>query len=67
MVALLKPTRNERYGRHVGTRTPDLYRVKEQLTNIFNNFESTDGTVSHWKYSVREIIVYHDVYHDVEV
>jgi hypothetical protein len=28
----------ERYGRHVGTRTPDLYRVKVRLINTYNNF-----------------------------
>ncbi len=28
----------ERYGRHVGTRTPDLYRVKVSLTTTYNNF-----------------------------
>jgi hypothetical protein len=26
-----------KYGRHVGTRTPDLYRVKAHLFNPFNN------------------------------
>ena len=25
-------------GRHVGTRTPDLYRVKVRLTHTYNNF-----------------------------
>jgi hypothetical protein len=25
-------------GRHVGTRTPDLYRVKVSLTTTYNNF-----------------------------
>ncbi len=28
----------ENDGRHVGTRTPDLYRVKVRLTNTLNNF-----------------------------
>jgi len=29
----------EEYGRPVGTRTPDLYRVKGQLTNTLNNLD----------------------------
>ena len=34
------------YGRPEWTRTIDLFRVKELLTRIFNNFESTDGKIS---------------------
>ena len=51
-------------GRHVGTRTPDLYRVNESLTSIYNNIGSTDGDRKHWKYTVDGEVVYHDVYHD---
>ena len=51
-------------GRHVGTRTPDLYRVNESLTSIYNNIGSTDGDRKHWKYVVVDEVVYHDVYHD---
>jgi hypothetical protein len=31
-------------GRHVGTRTPDLYRVKVQLSNTSNHFHVRDET-----------------------
>jgi hypothetical protein len=52
----------ENNGRPGRTRTSDLFRVNEQLTSIFNNLESTDGIVSHGKYVVDNLIVYHDVY-----
>ena len=48
----------------MGTRTPDLYRVNESLTSIYNNIGSTDGDRKHWKYVVVDEVVYHDVYHD---
>jgi hypothetical protein len=53
----------ERIGGDDGTRTRGLCRDSEKLTSIFNNLESTDGIVSHWKYTVGEVIVYHGVYH----
>ena len=53
----------EKNGRHEETRTPDLYRVKVQANIIFNDIEDTGGTVSHWKYVMVILIVYHDVYH----
>jgi hypothetical protein len=34
----------------VGTRTPDLYRVKGQLTNTLNNLESDGDRLSTPKY-----------------
>ena len=37
-------------GRLVGTRTPDLYRVKGQLTNTLNNVESYGDRLSTPKY-----------------
>jgi len=37
-------------GRLVGTRTPDLYRVKGQLTNTLNNLESDGDRLSTPKY-----------------
>jgi hypothetical protein len=46
-----------------GTRTRGLCRDSERLTSIFNDFEGTDGTVSHRKCVASEAIVYHDVYH----
>ena len=49
----------------MGTRTPDLYRVNESLTSIYNNIGSTDGDRKHWKYTVVDEVVYHDVYHDL--
>ena len=33
----------ERYGRHVGTRTPDLYRVKGHITATLNNLHDDRG------------------------
>ena len=33
-----------KYGRHEETRTPDLYRVKVHLTNIYNNFRERGDT-----------------------
>jgi hypothetical protein len=41
---------NENDGRFVGTRTPDLYRVKGQLTNTLNNLESDGDRLSTPKY-----------------
>ena len=43
--------------------TTGLCSDSERLTSIFNSFESTDGTTSHWKYAVRHAIVYHRVYY----
>jgi integrase len=40
----------ENDGRLVGTRTPDLYRVKGQLTNTLNNLESDGDRLSTPKY-----------------
>jgi len=37
-------------GRLVGTRTPDLYRVKGQLTNTLNDIESDADRISTPKY-----------------
>ena len=34
----------------VGTRTPDLYRVKGQLTNTLNNLHDDGDRISTWKY-----------------
>ena len=62
-IHFLQPT--ERNGGDDGTRTRGLCRDSERLTSIFNDFESTDGDVSHWKYAVGEAIVYRDVYHDI--
>ena len=47
----------ERNGGDDGTRTRGLCRDSERLTSSFNNLESTDGTVSHWKYALGEVIV----------
>ena len=41
---------SETNGRLVGTRTPDLYRVKGQLTNTLNNLESDWDRLSTPKY-----------------
>jgi len=38
-------------GRPVGTRTPDLYRVKGQLTNTPNNLHNDRDRVSTPKYA----------------
>jgi len=46
------------------TRTSDLFRVKEKLTNVSNNFESTDGNRSRWKYMDSRVVVYPVVYHE---
>jgi hypothetical protein len=56
------PSNNEKNGGDDGTRTRGLCRDSEQLTSIFNDFESTDGNASHWKYVVSKANVYHDVY-----
>jgi hypothetical protein len=40
-----------RNGRLVGTRTPNLYRVKGQLTNTLNNLESDGDRLSTPKYA----------------
>lgn len=42
-----------------------LCRDSEQLTSIFNDFESTDGNASHWKYAVSKTNVYRNVYHEL--
>jgi hypothetical protein len=55
----------ERNGGDDGTRTRGLCRDSEKLTSIFNDFESTDGNASHWKYVVSRTNVYHDVYHEL--
>ena len=44
----------EKYGGDDGTRTRDLCRDSEKLTSTFNEFESTDGNASHWKYVLRK-------------
>ena len=45
----------ENDGRLVGTRTPDLYRVKGQLTNTLNNLESDGDRLSTPKYLQDEV------------
>ena len=45
-VASPNPQVIEMNGRLVGTRTPDLYRVKGQLTNTLNNLESDGDRLS---------------------
>ena len=40
----------ENDGRLVGTRTPDLYRVKGQLSNTLTNLESDGDRLSTPKY-----------------
>ena len=57
----------EKNGGDDETRTRDLCRDSERLTSIFSDFESTDGTASHWKYAVGKAIVYRDVYHEFDL
>jgi hypothetical protein len=38
------------YGRPVRTRTADLYRVKGQLTNTYNNLDGLEGGENTTKY-----------------
>ena len=40
----------EKSGRPMATRTPDLYRVKRQLTNTLDNLDDDGDRVSTWKY-----------------
>jgi hypothetical protein len=40
----------ENDGRPVGTRTRDLYRVKAQLTNTYNNLDRVEWPVNTPKY-----------------
>jgi hypothetical protein len=56
----------EENGGREETRTPDLYRVNERLTDIFNNLESADGNASQRKYVLSKDTVYHDVYHPLQ-
>ena len=57
----------EKNGGDDGTRTRGLCRDSEKLISIFNDFESTDGNASHWKYVVSKANVYHDVYHELSL
>jgi hypothetical protein len=41
----------EKYGRPVRTRTADLYRVKGQLTNTYNNLDGLEGRENTLKYA----------------
>ena len=41
-----------------------LCRDSEPLASVFNNFESTDGNRSRWKYAKNKVTVYPVVYHD---
>jgi hypothetical protein len=44
------------------TRTRDLCRDRSGLQVLLMTWKSTDGTVSHWKYTKGDAIVYRDVY-----
>ena len=65
--AILFSQTTEKNGGDDGTRTRGLCRDSEKLTSIFNDFESTDGNASHWKYVVSKGNVYHDGYHGLSL
>jgi hypothetical protein len=63
--AILSSQIPEKNGGDDGTRTRGLCRDSEKSTSIFNDFESTDGDASHWKYVVSKTSVYRDVYREL--